>query len=228
LCLREERDILVRTSFDWYLQKLWEKLRILRFVIKRKMTREKPIVWDEESMKEADGLDDEESFTFTGPNFNPAVTALFSTDYAHPLHLISRRGIREIREKVQKDCRFLVELGYTDFVSNYGDKYGMIALSELVHLKKTLYPHINLYYGKLYSEHARCFTSLDLIRIVMACNAHGVECVGSMHACKFIEKVVWRASHLSYERGLMGMDKAIPVSMLTHFAIWLIERYRDG
>ncbi len=228
MCLIEERDILVRTSFDWYLQKLWEKLRILRFVIKRKMTREKPIVWDEESMKEADGLDDEESFTFTGPNFNPAVTALFSRDYAHPLNLISRRGIREIREMVQKDCRFLVELGYTDFVSNYGDKYGMIALSELVHLKKTLYPHINLYYGKLYSEHARCFTPFDFIQMVITCGETGTKFVGSMHPAKFIEKVVWRASHLSYEHGLMEIDNEMPSSMLTHFAIWLIERYREG
>lgn len=225
----ETRELLIRTSFEWRMQKLWEKLRVYYFVVKRKLTREKPFVWDEESMKAAeeldDDLDDEEPFAFTGPDFNPAVTALFSTDYARPLRLISRRVIRKTRQKVNMDCQTLVGHGYTDFIVNYGDNYGMIALSELVHLKKTLYPQINLYYGKLYSEHARCFTSLDLIRIVTACNTNGVECVGSMHPYKFIEKVAWRVSHLSFERGLMEMDKEMPGSMLTHFAIWLIKRY---
>lgn len=225
----EKRELLIRTSLEWRMHRLWEKLRVLRLIVKRKLTGEKPFVWDDESMKAAeeldDGLDDVEPFAFTGPDFNPAITALFSTDYAQPLRHISRRVIRGMRQKVQGDCRTLVDQGYTDFVVNYGDNYGMIALSELIHLKKMLYPQINLYCGKLYSEHARCYTTLDFMRMVTTCGATGTKFVGSMHPYKFIEKVAWRVSQLSFERGLMEMDKIMPRSMLTHFAIWLIKRY---
>jgi hypothetical protein len=136
------------------MHRLWEKLRLYCFIVKRKLTREKPFVWDEESMRAAeemdDGLDEEEPFAFTGPDFNPAVTALFSTDYVRPLRFINRSVIRATRQKVNADCGTLIDLGYTDFIVNYGDNYGMIALSELIHLKKTLYPQINLYCGKLW------------------------------------------------------------------------------
>ncbi len=229
MCHTETRELLIRTSLEWRMHRLWEKLRVCCFVVKRKLTREKPFVWDEESMQAAEELndepDEEEPFAFTGPDFNPAVTALFSTDYARPLRLISRRVICGTRQKVKIDCQTLVDQGYTDFIVNYGDNYGMIALSELVHLKRSLYPQINLYCGKLYSEHARCFTTLDFMWMMTTCSATGTKFVGSMHPYKFIEKVAWRVSRLSFERGLLEMDKTMPRSMLTHFAIWLIKRY---
>ena len=77
----------------------------------------------------------------------------------------------------------------------------MIALSELIHLKKALYPQINLYCGKLYSEHSHCFTSRDFMRIVIMCDANGAKFVGSMQPGTFIEKIVRQVSQLSFERG---------------------------
>lgn len=228
MCRTETREILIRTSLEWYLQKLWEKLRVYCFVVKRKLTGEKPFVWDKESKKAAeeldDGLDKEEPFAFTGPDFNPAVTALFSTNYFRPLRHISRRVIDRTRQKVQKDFQTLVDQGYTDFIVNYGDDYGMIALSELIHFKKALYPQINLYCGKLWGDHACCHTSWDFMRVLMICIENDSQFVGSMEPGTFVEKVVWRASQLSFEQGLIEMDKTIPKSMLTHFVLRIIKR----
>jgi hypothetical protein len=229
----ETRELLIRTGFEWRVQRIREKLRDLYFVIKRKLTGEKPFVWDEESMKAADALDDEEymdedPYAFTGPDFNPAVTALFSTDYKQPLRHISRRVIRMTRQKVSMDCRTLVDQGYTNFIVNNGDTYGMIALSELIHLKKILFPQIDLYCGKLWGEHSHCHTSGDIMEVLMTCIDNGAQLVGSMQPETFAEKVVRRASQLSFERGLMEMDKTMPKSMLTHFVLRIINRYWEA
>ena len=81
LC-KEKRELLIRTSFEWRVQRFREELGLFCWVFKNTLTRRKPFVWDEKSINSVEEPDEEDPFAFTGPDFNPAITALFSTDYA--------------------------------------------------------------------------------------------------------------------------------------------------
>ena len=173
--------------------------------------------WDKLSFDEESKLVEDDYTIKSNFDFNASTAILFSSDYMKPVLKLDKYNLRTYRFKVQQECVWLINQGYTEYIVNYGCNYGIIALSELLYMKNKYNLNINLHYGKVMHEHARCVTRLDSIRIVQICHCHRVGYIKALPPCDFVEKVICRVSRISSEHGIMKTDQKIPKSIYDHY-----------
>lgn len=210
------REISIRIGVNFFIHKTLEKIKLffqsIKFIfITRKNWIE--LAFDNE---EDDSVEDDATLEFD-VDFNPSTTVLFSSDYRKQWPKLDKHSLIIFRFKVQQECIWLTDKGYTDFFVNYGCNYGIVALSELLYMKNKLNLDINLCYGKVMHEHASCVTKLDSIAIIQICHDHGVKYMEVFSPSDFIEKVICKVSRISSELGIMKTDQKIPESMHEHY-----------
>lgn len=219
---RVKRKIRIRTGFAFYVHKKLEQIRwfcqSIRFAfISRKLWVKR---WSDDNKEEfaaVKAIEEENPPEFIIPSFNPSSTVLFSTDYSNYPQKLNKDVLMLFRFKIQQECQWLLNKGYTDFIVNGGDNYGMVALSELFHLKNKYYPNMNLYYSKVTHECASCITIFDIINILGTCYSGGVIFLKALSPRHFIDKVVLKTSRMSYEFGVIKTNQTLPKSMYDHY-----------
>ena len=147
------------------------------------------------------------------PDFDPSSTVLFTTEYTETK--LNKKAVLLFRYKIKKECLWLLELGYTDFIISYGSNYGIIALKELIYLSKEF--GFNLYYCKVMRENANCIAEFDLYEMMFECNKNGVQFIGMHFPNDFIKKIILKVSMISCERGAIKTSQKLPQNIYEHF-----------
>lgn len=154
------------------------------------------------------------------PDFNPRRTALFTTTTAHSkLHFYN---LPKYRYKIQRDCQWVLEHGYTDLIVNYGNAYGMLALEELLKLQKQGFS-FKIYCGKVFGER-RSLLHNGLKEVFMVASS---DLRFGMHiAYIYITQVVFNVSVISSERSLFYSHRKVPKSMIDYYRYLEAKIYR--
>lgn len=147
----------------------------------------------------------------TDPEFNPHQTALFTTiTMDSPLNYINEG---KYRKKIHRDCRWLLNHGYYNFVVNYGNQYGMLAMQELLCMKKSGL-QFTLYRGKVTGERrALIRNKLDELLMAGSCD----RCFGNYHSVDFMKKVFMQVTVISSEKYLFNSEQKIPVETIRYY-----------
>jgi hypothetical protein len=75
----------------------------------------------------------------TIPEFNPNETVLFTSIYSNSESKSHSFDISLYKDKIQRDCLWLLNRGYNIFVSSYGNTYGMVTMEELLRVLRKSY-----------------------------------------------------------------------------------------
>lgn len=147
------------------------------------------------------------------PEFEPRRTAVFTA--AGRPSAMRWYNLWYYRWKVREDFFWLLDHGYHSFVVNYGSRYGLLALEELLRLREQG-EDFHLYCGKVFGERWRLSTKREGWReLCMTCSC---DCnFGMRDLVEYSCGVYRRVSAFSLERYFLLSRKHIPQ--------WLFENW---
>lgn len=155
----------------------------------------------------------EESWPPPIPEFEPRRTAVFTA--VGQQSAIHWYNLRHYRWKIHRDAFWLLEHGYHCFVVNYGSRYGLLALEELLRLRRQG-ADFRLYCGKVLGERWRLSTKREGWReLCMTCSCD--HNFGMHDASEYRAGVYQKASAFSVERHFLLSKEHLPW--------WLFENW---
>lgn len=199
--------IVIRTGIRAFAHNFMEKMKLFYQSIKCVLYLNRKYVKKfENDLIEDENIQAIVETPFVIPDFNPSTAVLFITDYVP--RRFNKSSLLFFRNKVQQECRWLLDRGYKDFIVDYGCNYGVLALLELLKLKKEL--EFKLFYGKVRREHATCITTLDRYGLISQCWENGAQAIGILNTREFIDKIINKVSMISYEKRLIKIEQKLP------------------
>jgi len=163
----------------------------------------------QEIMKETDEYIEELSRI---PLFYPENTALFMTldpDNSSINHFTEFY----YRRKSRLACRHLLERGYTTFIVNAGTQYGMIAMEELLQMKKAGYS-FQLYRGTVSGERRSLLQNiLHEAFMSTACDKN----FQVYHPLEYVEHIVRQVSAICTEKGVLTTNQNVPIECMFYY-----------
>lgn len=147
------------------------------------------------------------------PEFEPRRTAVFTL--LEQRSRIRWYNLNLYRRRIRRNALWLLEHGYFCFVVNYGSRYGMLALEELLALRE-LGVEFRLLCGKVFGDRWRLSTKREGWRelcMVFSCDHN----FGMHHLEDYQEKVYHRVSAFAGEQHLLFSKQWIPR--------WLLENW---
>lgn len=155
----------------------------------------------------------EESWPPPIPDFEPRRTAVFTS--LHSRSAIRWYSLRFYRRKIRRDAFWLLGHGYHSFVVNYGSRYGLLALEELLQLREQG-GSFRLYCGRVLGEQWRLSTRREGWKeLCMACSCDFN--FGLRTPVEYQAGVYQKASAFSLERRLLLSKEHLPW--------WLFENW---
>lgn len=116
------------------------------------------------------------------------------------------------RMRVRRDCNILISMGYTDFFVSYGTNYGLIAMQEMLRMKKEGYD-ITVHAGKLYGEYdTLLYNNIETISFRCKCDYTYTY----FYPPDFINNVLLNVSAISTEDHLIETNGKIPIDILIY------------
>ena len=138
------------------------------------------------------------------PSLNPERTALFTTlaDVSDINYFNERRFCRKIR----LDFKVLFRRGYDTFFVNYGNRYGTVAMQELLRIKSEGYG-FKIYCGKIYGENNSMLRDgLTKTFQIYECDKH----FHTLYPMEFLRYVTMCVTAISTEKRLFYSRGKIP------------------
>lgn len=197
---------------DWL---IWAHLALYGFLHRAELERleEEGDCLEEEPEGQAFLRELESSWPPPIPDFEPRRTAVFAA-------AVQRSSIRwynlfYYRWRIRRDAFWLLEHGYYSFVVNYGSRYGLLALEELVRLREQGV-EFRLICGKVFGERWRLSTKREgwkELCMVFSCDQN----FGMHDPQEYRRGVYSRVSAFSLERHFLLSKRWIPQ--------WLFENW---